>query len=190
MNRAFPPASSTSSMPDADADFQEFTALLVEHRPRIMLYLLSIVHHLADAEDLCQRCSVIMWQKFSQFQKERSFLSWACGIAKLEAMNFTRSRVADRHLFKTDVLDLLAISAAELDQSMEESRLNALHHCIQSLPRAEQSFLRRIYWEGSSFEAIANELGCSPKTFYNRMYLLRRRLMACVARRLRVDVQG
>ncbi|UUO06439.1 sigma-70 family RNA polymerase sigma factor [Blastopirellula sp. J2-11] len=178
---------------DKDLDAREtnmrldFEQLLQANRDKIMLYLTALVNNIADAEDLCQRISIVMWKKFVDYDHSRSFLSWACGVARLEAYNFRRARAADRLLARTDLQQLLAISLENFDQEAAEQRLAALRKCLQSLPELEQSFLRQIYWEGRSSDSIADELGCSTRTFYNRMYLLRRRLSKCVSRRLRTD---
>lgn len=163
---------------------EEFDVLIEKHRQQIVLYLISMVQNIADAEDLCQKCCVIMWQKSSEYDRRKSFLPWACGIARLESYNYRRSRSTERLQFGSDVLQLLATSLEEMGNSSQDQRLSALKKCVTALPELEQSFLRRIYWEGNSFESIAADLGCSPRTFYNRMYLLRRRLWRCVSRKL------
>ncbi|WP_459555689.1 sigma-70 family RNA polymerase sigma factor [Lacunimicrobium album] len=165
----------------------EFDQLLQKHRGKIMLYLMALVQNVADAEDLCQRISVVMWQKFQEFDRSKSFLSWACGVARFEAFNHRRSRSHDRLTFQTDLAQMLATSVESLDQEALELRTAALLECVRSLPAREQSFLQRIYWEGCSFESIAKDLGCTSRTFYNRMYLLRRRLSECVSRRLKAE---
>lgn len=165
----------------------QFDQLLQKHRGKIMLYLMALVQNVADAEDLCQRISVVMWQKFHEFDQSKSFLSWACGVARFEAFNHRRSRSHERLTFQTDLAQMLATSVERLDQEALELRTAALLECVRSLPAREQSFLQRIYWEGCSFESIAKDLGCTSRTFYNRMYLLRRRLSECVSRRLKTE---
>ncbi|MEW4564479.1 sigma-70 family RNA polymerase sigma factor [Bremerella sp. JC770] len=165
----------------------EFEQMLQASRDKLMLYLVALVSNVADAEDLCQRISLVMWQKFAEYDRSRSFLSWACGIARFEAFNFRRARVADRMLLQNDLPELLATTLENFDQDPTEQRLAALRNCLRALPEQEQSFVRQIYWEGRSFDSIAQALGCSVRTFYNRMYLLRRRLSKCVARRLKAD---
>jgi len=165
----------------------EFEQMLQASRDKLMLYLVALVSNVADAEDLCQRISLVMWQKFSEYDRSRSFLSWACGIARFEAFNFRRARVADRMLLQNDLPELLASTLENFDQDPTQQRLAALRNCLRALPEQEQSFVRQIYWEGQSFDSIAQTLGCSVRTFYNRMYLLRRRLSKCVARRLNAE---
>jgi len=165
----------------------EFEDLLQTSRAKLMLYLVALVHNVTDAEDLCQRISIVMWQKFSEYDRSRSFLSWACGFARFEAYNFRRARAADRVVSRNDLPELLAITLEHFEHDPTEQRLAALRNCLRALPAQEQSFIRQIYWEGRSFDSIAEVLGCSVRTFYNRMYLIRRRLSKCVSRRLQAE---
>lgn len=161
---------------------QRFESLLSQYRRKLTLYLVSLVRNADDAEDLCQRCSVVMWKKFSQFDERRSFFSWACGIARLEVQNYRRAVFVRPVIFKTEVVSLLAETVETLDRTHQTNRLSALQKCLARLSETERTFLKRIYWEGCSLEAIARELGCSPRTFYNRIYLLRKKLSLCVDR--------
>ena len=167
-----------------------FEQLLAAHRDKIVLYLFSLVHDENDAEDVCQRSCLIMWKKFSEYDCERSFLAWACGIARFEALNYRRAAAVDRLVFQSDVMHLLATSLESVDRFDRSERLGALRRCMQSLPERDRTLLQRVYWKKSPCDAIAKELGCSRQTFYNRMYLLRRRLLQCVARRIRAGGEG
>ena len=183
-----PSAEPDRSADSADArDRGEFEACFSRYQRQLLLFLVSLVGNIADAEDVLQRCSLIMWKKFNDFDRNKSFLAWGCGIAKLEAFNFRRSRSAEPMMFQSEVVDLLAQSLEQMPEQSQEQRLSALRTCVRSLPAQEQEFLRRLYWEGSSFDVIAAELGCTVRTFYNRMYLLRKRLNHCVTRRLKAD---
>jgi len=168
----------------------EFEASFSQSQRQLLLFLVSMVGNIADAEDVLQRCSLIMWKKFNDYDRSKSFLAWGCGIAKLEAYNFRRSRSAESMVFHSDVVELLAQSLEQMPEQAQHQRLAALKSCMQTLPPQEQEFLRRLYWEGSSFDVIAAELGCTIRTFYNRMYLLRKRLSRCVTRRLKAETDS
>lgn len=105
---------------------EEFDVLIEAHRQQIVLYLISMVQNITDAEDLCQKCCVIMWQKSSEYDRRKSFLPWACGIARLESYNYRRSRSTERLQFGSDVLNLLATSLEEIGNSNQDQRLSAL----------------------------------------------------------------
>ncbi|MCA9020604.1 MAG: RNA polymerase subunit sigma-70, partial [Planctomycetaceae bacterium] len=68
----------------------QFTTLLTAHRRQLYAFIYSLLTDHTDAEDVYQRCSMILWDKFDQFDAECDFLPWAMGIAFYEVKNFLR----------------------------------------------------------------------------------------------------
>jgi RNA polymerase sigma-70 factor, ECF subfamily len=156
--------------------------LIDRNRDRIVLYIFSLIQDAHAAEDICQRSCIVMWKKFDEYDAHRSFLAWACGIARFETLNYCRSVGSDRLLFKSDVMHLLAGTLDEIPDEALDDRLGALRRCVQKLPATQQSMLSRVYADGCSCETVAKEMGCSLRTVYNRMSLVRRRLLECIQR--------
>src|SRR5438034_9183142 len=106
-----PPQTSPPARMKADSERKaEFADYLRQHQSQLFGYLHSLVRDLNDADDLFQQTTVILWNKFADFDRERSFIAWACGVARLEVANFLRSRSRQR-LYFTDDLNLLLIEA-------------------------------------------------------------------------------
>ena len=60
----------------SDGDrYEQFTGLLARHHAPLLSFILSLLPHWADAEDILQQASVVMWRKFGDFQEGTSFLS-------------------------------------------------------------------------------------------------------------------
>lgn len=161
-----------------------FDGLLNQYRERLLLYIFTLCRDVNDAEDICQRSCLVLWKKFNEYDEERNFLSWACGIARLEAMNYRRSAAYDRLTFSSEVMQLLARSLDSVERDDQESRLRALRQCVARLSTRDQNLIEEIYWKHRPCDQVASEIGCSLQTFYNRMHHLRRRLMECVRIRL------
>ena len=49
-------------------DPREFIRLLMENERRIYAYILTLLGNGADAEDVLQETSIILWDKFAEFQ--------------------------------------------------------------------------------------------------------------------------
>ena len=54
----------------------------LQHQDRVYGYIVLMLPNRHDAEDVFQQTSLILWQKWDQFDPEQDFLSWACGIAR------------------------------------------------------------------------------------------------------------
>ena len=60
---------------------EAFLKEFAPHHDRLFAYLFSLLPHRPDAEDVFQRTSLILWQKFDQWTPGSDFLAWACGLA-------------------------------------------------------------------------------------------------------------
>ena len=97
----------------------EFAEQLARHQSQLFGYIYSLVRDLDDADDLFQQTSLVLWDKFDQFDPSRSFVDWACGVARYEVLNFLRARSRNR-LYFSDELNLALIEAQE---TLEQERL-------------------------------------------------------------------
>jgi RNA polymerase sigma factor (sigma-70 family) len=73
--------------------------LFAETNHRIYSFVVTLLPASGDADEVFQRTSVILWRKFSEFRPGTDFVSWACRVAHLEALNYLRARQRDRLLF-------------------------------------------------------------------------------------------
>lgn len=159
-----------------------FADLLQAEQRRLFGYIHSLVRDLTDAEDLFQKVILILWNKFPEFDASKKFFSWACGVARLEAANFLRSR--GRHkLYFSDELNLLLIEAHE-EQGPEElhDRREALSRCVEKLRERDRDLLLECYSEASGVNRAAEHHGRSAQSVHNSLRRIRRALMECIAR--------
>jgi RNA polymerase sigma-70 factor (ECF subfamily) len=161
-----------------------FAELLRPCQARLLGYLHALVRDLDDAEDLFQQTTVILWKKFDEFDGSRSFLAWACGVGRLEAMNFLRAR--GRHkLYFSDELNLLLVEAQEaFPEDEHEERRAALTGCVEKLRESDRELLRECYAPGASPTKVAERLGRIPQSIQNSLRRIRRALFECIQRAL------
>ena len=178
-----PPISPTYHGGRVDASLQkkvEFAYLLERQQVRLYGYMHSLVHNLHDAEDLFQQVSLILWRKFDEFDRRRDFLVWACGIARLEAANFLRSRNR-RQLYFSDEVSLLLIEAqASLSDEELEDRRECLASCIDKLRQRDRDLVLNCYGEDNGVQAAAEAQGRSPQSIYNSLRRIRLALYQCI----------
>lgn len=165
---------------DRRADFANRLRLA---QPRLFAYVLSLVRNLDDAEDLFQQTTVVLWRKYDDFDRTRSFLSWACGIARLEAANFLRARGRDR-LYFSDELNGLLIEAYDRLPDEGDDRREALAQCVRQLRQRDRELLDACYGEPGGVNAFAARVGRRPQSIHNSLRRLRQALLECVQRRL------
>lgn len=139
-------------------------------------------HH-SDAEDVFQRCSLLLWKKFDHYDQQQRFFPWACGIAFYEVRNFLRVASRDRLQFEPELVQQIATARKE-HLKRESGQSEALQVCLKSLPEKDQDLLDSFYRQGHACEEIARTVGRSVQTVFNRLSLIRKRLAECAHRRL------
>jgi len=162
----------------------EFAGYLHADQARIYGYIHSLVPDVADADDLMQQTTLILWKKFSEFDRGRSFFSWACGIARLEVANFLRGRGRRRRHFSDD-LNLMLVQAHEemIDEELEDRR-EALSRCVEKLHDRDRELVAECYGEAEGIHAAADRRGRSTQSIYNSLRRIRRTLFECITRTL------
>jgi RNA polymerase sigma-70 factor (ECF subfamily) len=162
----------------------DFAARLAAHHTQIFGYIYSLVRDLDDADDLFQQTSLVLWDKLDQFDPARSFVAWACGVARYEVLNFLRARSRNR-LYFTDELNLALIEAQEdLEQERLEERRDALAGCMKRLRDRDQDLLETCYGRSIGIPDVALARGRSAQSIHNSLRRIRRALFECVRRSL------
>ncbi len=160
----------------------EFAAQLARHQSQLFGYIHSLVRDLDDADDLFQQTSLVLWDKFDQFDSSRSFIGWACGVARYEVLNFLRARSRNR-LYFSDELNLALIEAQEpLEQEQLEDRRDALAGCMKKLRERDKDLLEACYGRSAGIRDVALSRGRSAQSVHNSLRRIRRALFECVRR--------
>ncbi|RCS46389.1 RNA polymerase subunit sigma-70 [Bremerella cremea] len=166
-----------------DQRYADFLTYYSGNCDRLHAYIYSLLPHHADADDVFQRCSLLLWKKFETFDQGRDFLSWACGVAFYEVKNFLRTANRDRLQFSETLLDLLAEKRGE-DLSSVPDHLAALRLCVKTLTDRQQQLIWKAYGSATTVADLAADTGRSAQTLYNQLATIRRRLAQCVQMRL------
>jgi RNA polymerase sigma-70 factor (ECF subfamily) len=169
-------------MTDEQAKRHRFAERLREHQARLLGYIHSLVRDQNDADDLFQQTAVILWNKFDAYDPARSFLAWACGVARLEVSNFIRSR-SRKKLYLSDDLNLLLIEAYdEMPEPEPEDRREALAKCLGKLRERDRELLLQAYDDerADTVTAMADRMGRSSQSVHNSLRRIRLSLYECI----------
>lgn len=63
----------SSHSPDGDDRTREFLRLLGQHERRLRGFILSLVPHWADAEDIAQEVRIRLWEQFDNYDPAKDF---------------------------------------------------------------------------------------------------------------------
>jgi RNA polymerase sigma-70 factor (ECF subfamily) len=172
---------------DSAQQHEQFAERFVRSQDRIYAYVATLLPNRADAEEVFQQTSLVLWKKWQQFDAGRDFVAWACGMAHHEAQNFLRKHRDRGRVYLSD--DVLAeVARARLDaHDVLEARRQALQRCLDELGPDNRALLERCYAGTDTIKAIAAELGKQPNMLYMMLKRLRRSLFDCVNRTLKTE---
>ena len=173
----------TSLPPDDPSQHEAFVSLYVRHEAAVFSFVLAMVKHTADAEDIVQRASMTMWRNFERFEPGTNFRAWAFQIAKNEALNHLSKSKRDRHVFSEKLIAMLA-DRAEARADELDSRRRALDLCVEKLPAGDHKIVQGCYSEGATIRSFAEGAGETTNKIYKRLNLVRRQLQRCIERQL------
>lgn len=177
----------SDGQPDEQQDF--IKAFLSAHRS-LYAYIVSLTPNLNDAEEVFQKTSLILWEKWKDFDSQRNFLPWAFGIARIQTRNHLSKNGRQEELLGDDAAKIVA-EAFERSDAILEVRLEALQHCLQKLSLKQQRLLKRCYCEKSSdsLQGIAKDFNLTANAIYLQLKRLREMLHVCIDRTLQAEKQ-
>jgi RNA polymerase sigma-70 factor, ECF subfamily len=157
----------------------EFALLFSRHARQIYAYILTIVPHCADAEDVFQETSTILWEKFKEYTPGSNFRAWACQVAYYRAVWFWQRQKKVAVPFSEDFFRHVSAETISQGDALETQHI-ALADCVQRLPPADRDLIQHCYVPGATIKQAALELGRSPDTAYKALKRIHRELFDCI----------
>jgi RNA polymerase sigma-70 factor (ECF subfamily) len=165
------------------ASMRELAGLWVQSQPAIAAYLTANVVDAHHAEDLVQDVAQVVAEKFAEYDRERSFTSWALGIARNRLLKYYRSRARDRLVLSEMALSKLGEALERVEQEAEDRRI-ALRTCLDRVAGRRRKVLELRYGENAKVTEIAEKLGMSPDGVSVMLHRIRTILYECVQKQL------
>tara|TARA_R110002111_G_scaffold1162_5_gene8239 strand:- start:1365 stop:1952 length:588 start_codon:yes stop_codon:yes gene_type:complete len=154
--------------------------------PHVYRYIFSLIPRKSDADEVMQETSVVLWQKFEEFQPDRDFTRWACGISRLVVMEVLRKQRRFIVGFDEQLIKELAIRREERYELLE-LRQEFLEECKEQLDQQDLNLLDLYYNSPESAQDAAEKKGCTRRNIYQRLGTIRKLLFQCIERKMSED---
>lgn len=162
---------------------ERFTRHWTKTQPIVAGYLASLIPNLNDAEDILQDVSVVLLNKFHEFDEQKSFTAWALGIARKEVLAARRSHARSFICRNNDLVEKVTATYDELAPELSR-RTDALRHCMERVEARSRDVLRLRYEESRKPAEIAAALGLAAGTVRVLLSRVRASLHRCIEQRL------
>jgi RNA polymerase sigma-70 factor (ECF subfamily) len=164
-------------------DREAFARLLTSHQRAIYTFIRSLVPNPADVDEVWQNTNVILLKKADQFESGTNFRAWSLQVAQWEVFNFRRRQQTRNRVLSDVMVEQLADDIREQSES-EQSRLEALRHCVSKLRPNDRELIQLRYREQARGAEMADRLGRSKDAVYRAVTRIRRALLACIRFRM------
>lgn len=143
---------------------------------------LRILGERSEAEDVLQEVFVTVWRKAGNFDSTRaSPMTWLIAIARNRAIDRLRASKASRRMDPIDDAVEIADSAPLADDALEMNQDNArLHGCLDGLAGDERGALRGAFFDGNTYEDLAQRTGVPLGTMKSRIRRAMMKLKLCL----------
>jgi RNA polymerase sigma-70 factor (ECF subfamily) len=169
---------------DQDKRTLEFLKLFVRYQQEIYAYILTLVPHVHDADDLFQDGMIVMWQKFDQFRPGTNFAAWGVQIMRFQILDYRRNLARDKRVLIDDSLFDALIDHMPTIQDETAARIEALRKCLTLLDDRNKRIIKMRYERNISMEKIALYLKLSRRHVYHVLGQINNVLLRCMRRTL------
>jgi RNA polymerase sigma-70 factor (ECF subfamily) len=187
INELFSMAEGNQSFDDDQVGrMRDLAMFWVNSQSVISAYISANVVDAHHVEDILQEVAQICAEKFSEYDRSRSFISWAMGIARNRILKYYRTRARDRMVLSEAVLERLEGALEKLEPEAEDRR-EALRECIQRVEGRRRNVLDLRYRENVRVNDIADRFGMSASAVSVMLHRVRLDLLECVRRHLKIQ---
>jgi RNA polymerase sigma-70 factor (ECF subfamily) len=156
----------------------EFLRRYVKVQTSLRSYLFSLLRRADDAEDVFQDVSVVLWDRYAEYDPAYPFLNWAFGIARNHAARWRRGRSRAPAWLPPEVEEKLAAAQAEIEDELV-SRRRTLQDCVAKLGAGARELLRLRYEGAKSLQEIAQARRMTLNAVNKALGKIRRFLGEC-----------
>jgi RNA polymerase sigma-70 factor (ECF subfamily) len=179
------PARHLRSVASSAVDTDEaFVRLLTETQSDLLAYVLCLVPADREAEDIVQRCNIVLWRKRGSFEPGSNFKAWAFAVARWEILAVMKERRSQSWLvFEDEVAELIGERMAGTSEDNAEglARTESLQACLDRLSPAHRQMIIERYAEGYSVEECASRHHRSAAGLRVTLHRLRQLLRRCLS---------
>ncbi len=147
-----------------------FETLYHQYRKRLGPFMYRIVRDPAANEEVFNDVMHTVWKKSSSYNGKSKVSTWIFAIAYRQCLKSLRGRTV------TVQTDLPEVGQNEEGRRMEQGDL--VRHALARLSPEHRLVIELSYFQGNSYQEIAEIAGCPENTVKTRVFHARRRLQS------------
>lgn len=163
---------------------EELATLIKASQRALFAYIRTLIGPTGEVDDVLQEVNLILWRKGHELVGQGRFLNWACHVAYMQVLAYTKKRRRDRLVFLDEaVLSDLAERMSD-EVNLLNAKAEALQRCIGKLPPEQRRLIQSRYEKDGSARKLASELRRPVASVSVTLHRIRQVLADCVLRTL------
>jgi len=140
-------------------DSEQYRHLVERYHVGLIIHCEQLLQDRAEAEDVAQESFIHAFEKLQTYDATKArFSTWLYRIATNKCLDILRRR--HRQL---DVDDIELIAEATMPAHAEDEEVRKLREAVLALtPPQYRRVIEAYFWEGKSYQQIADELSMTP----------------------------
>src|SRR5262249_31597837 len=153
--------------PDRPEKSRLFLRLFLQNERRLYAYILTLLPNRADADDVLQETSLVMWDKFDEHHPPTDFIAWARRVAYYKVLDYYKTTRRLRARLSRLFLERVAETAGEQACVLQlDDRREALAGCIEKLTRRDRELLAHRLAEAATTQTTSHPAGRAVDAAY------------------------
>ncbi len=147
------------------------------YRSRVLSLMIRMTGDREEAEDLLQDAFMRVLSRIGDFRGDSALGTWIHRVAVNEALQKLRRKRRRKRIFDDAVEEI----SKPVTHTEDPSRRMDVRSAIEDLPPRMREMVELRYYDGLTYEEIADELGMSKGTAGSKLHKARERLRSHLA---------
>lgn len=143
-------------------DIESYSQLVTRYQTGLIIYCENLLHSRPDAEDIAQESFLVAYQKIQDFDDTKGrFSTWLYRIAANKCIDQLRRTNRITHPEEIETIADIPI----LENKLAFDEIEQIRAAVAALePPKFARIIRAYYWEGKSYQVLADEFETSTGT--------------------------
>lgn len=165
-----------------EMDKNNFEEILRTHNQKVFNYLLKMLRHHEDAEDILQETFMAFYSKMDVISEE-AYLAYLYRTAHNKALNLIKKR-KNQDKYSSNYAEMEFISVDETPEELPRTEREILPRVFSKLPEKYATILEMQFYQKMSYKEIAATLELTERAVDSKLIRAKRKLKKLISQEM------
>lgn len=165
-------------MPELQSD-GEFSKLFAESHKHLYNFAFSLTLNRCDADDVMQESMLLVWERFAEYDSEKSFTKWAMAFVYRKVLESRRKHARRARILSSEALQIIYEDEIVKTES-EKPVYKVLDECLSKISEYDKELLLWRYSPNLPLKSLAEKYNRSVNAISKRLQKIRFNVAVCV----------